>query len=107
MAVYIPDKTVQKQISTGVDSQGRPTIGANGCSADIEEVHVSLHGGASWLYSIFDSQISHFVKGQMTDVVSIHNTLVSLECFFAQWLPQPETVNIRCYQRLSTHLTYS
>ncbi len=56
-------------ISAGKDGQGRPTISARGCSANIDKVDVHIHGGASWFYRIFDHQIEKAIKKSVIKMV--------------------------------------
>ncbi len=48
---------------------GKPTIHSEGCSASVDSVDVTFHGGASWLYNIFDDQIAHAIKGQLSKIL--------------------------------------
>ncbi len=56
-------------ISLFLQTIGKPTIHSEGCSASVGSVDVRFHGGASWLYNIFDDQISHAIKGQLTKIL--------------------------------------
>lgn len=51
----------------GVDSKGHPTIAAGGCSSSIGDAKIHFHGGASWLYNLFDSYIDKKIKGTIQD----------------------------------------
>ena len=51
----------------GKDTKGHPIVTTSSCSATISKVHVSFHGGSSWVYKVvdkiadFDKQLSkHF-----------------------------------------------
>ncbi|KAI0212511.1 Cholesteryl ester transfer protein [Lamellibrachia satsuma] len=54
-------------IMLGMDNSGQPTIRTTGCSSDVGRVHVHLHGGASWLYNLFDHKIGNVVKSKLKD----------------------------------------
>jgi len=51
----------------GVDSTGHPTIAAAGCSSSIGSVKIHFHGGASWLYNLFDSYVDKKIKQILQD----------------------------------------
>lgn len=70
----------------GSDS-GHPTIHTTGCSSSIDSVDVHFHGGASWLYNLFDGQISD----------SIHDSLKDLMCKSAE-----NAINVNLKKKLST-----
>ncbi|XP_030832049.1 bactericidal permeability-increasing protein-like [Strongylocentrotus purpuratus] len=59
----------------GVDATGRPNISSKAldCSFNIGGLDVDLHGGASWLYNLFDDKIGDAIKdslnGQICDTV--------------------------------------
>ena len=52
-----------------LQTTGKPTIHSEGCSASVDSVDVTFHGGASWLYNIFDDQIAHAIKGQLSKIL--------------------------------------
>ena len=56
--------------TAGSDS-GHPTIHTTGCSSSIDSVDVRFHGGASWLYNLFDGQISDSIHDSLKDLVSV------------------------------------
>uniref|UniRef100_UPI00358E3D8B bactericidal permeability-increasing protein-like isoform X1 n=2 Tax=Myxine glutinosa TaxID=7769 RepID=UPI00358E3D8B len=47
------------------DVGGRPTVQAVGCSATVGDVHVKLHGGASWFYNLFRGPIGHNIRDNL------------------------------------------
>ncbi|XP_072014029.1 bactericidal permeability-increasing protein-like [Amphiura filiformis] len=51
-------------IRIGVDSFGRPTISSrdSDCSFGLGSLHVKFHGGASWIYNLFDDGIESSLK---------------------------------------------
>ncbi|XP_038070362.1 lipopolysaccharide-binding protein-like [Patiria miniata] len=53
----------------GKDQAGRPTVSSTGsdCSFDAGRVHVTFHGGASWLYNMFSGSISNSIKGALNE----------------------------------------
>ncbi|EDO37094.1 predicted protein [Nematostella vectensis] len=52
-------------VALGADSKGRPTVSAAGCSCSIGSVSITLHGGASWLYNLFDHEIEGKIKSAL------------------------------------------
>ncbi|XP_064388193.1 bactericidal permeability-increasing protein-like [Halichondria panicea] len=58
----------------GSDPKGHATLTTKECSFSISHLHVKFHGGASWLYNLFDGQIAGAIKkglnGQICDVAS-------------------------------------
>ena len=61
---------IQHVLGTGVDQTGRPTIKSSGCSSHVGSLKVKFHGGASWLYNIFDHQIAKNLQHKLQDLVS-------------------------------------
>lgn len=59
--------TVTLKTKLGVDSTGHPTIAAAGCSSSIGSVKIHFHGGASWLYNLFDKYVDGKIKGTLQD----------------------------------------
>lgn len=51
----------------GVDRTGHPAIAAAGCSSSIGSVKIHFHGGASWLYNLFDSYVDKRIKETLQD----------------------------------------
>ncbi|XP_074613864.1 bactericidal permeability-increasing protein-like [Acropora palmata] len=51
----------------GVDSGGHPSIASANCSSSIGGVSIHFHGGASWLYNLFDHYIDGKIKGVLQD----------------------------------------
>uniref|UniRef100_UPI00358E7AE7 bactericidal permeability-increasing protein-like isoform X2 n=1 Tax=Myxine glutinosa TaxID=7769 RepID=UPI00358E7AE7 len=47
------------------DVGGRPTVQTVDCSATVGDVHVKLHGGASWFYNLFRSTIGHEIRDNL------------------------------------------
>ncbi|XP_072169071.1 bactericidal permeability-increasing protein-like [Diadema setosum] len=58
-------------IRVGVDSTGRPTISSarSDCSFHVSGMNVDLHGGASWLYNLFDHKIADSLKDSVNKKV--------------------------------------
>ncbi|KAI0219821.1 hypothetical protein LSAT2_028647 [Lamellibrachia satsuma] len=46
----------------GVDKTGHPTIRTTRCSTHIGSTHIHFHGGASWLYRLFDHYIEKAIN---------------------------------------------
>lgn len=55
-------------IRIGMDSAGRPTVStqAADCSFSIGSLHAKFHGGASWIYNLFDSAIEHELEKELS-----------------------------------------
>ena len=51
------------------DAQGHATLSTTGCSFDIGGISVEFHGGASWLYNLFDGSIASAIKDDLQDQV--------------------------------------
>ncbi|XP_019854891.1 PREDICTED: bactericidal permeability-increasing protein-like isoform X1 [Amphimedon queenslandica] len=49
----------------GSDSSGHPTLKTTGCSFSIGGLHVTFHGGASWLYNLFSDNIADSLKSSL------------------------------------------
>lgn len=58
-------------IEIGVDKSGRPTVHSSpsDCKFHTGDVKVDLHGGASWLYNLFDHTIEHAIRDSLNDKV--------------------------------------
>ncbi|KAI0227097.1 hypothetical protein LSAT2_022446 [Lamellibrachia satsuma] len=76
-------------IMLGMSNSGQPTIYTTGCSSDVGRVHVHLHGGASWLYNLFDDNIGDSVKDSLRDTGEMFVQGVMTEAPF-QPLPLPD-----------------
>lgn len=46
-----------------------PTIKSTACSSTIGDVSIKFHGGASWLYNIFDHYVEKALKSNLQDTV--------------------------------------
>ena len=53
------------------DKNGHATLRTTGCSLTVGDVSIEFHGGASWLYNLFDDTIASAVKDGMQDKVII------------------------------------
>ncbi|KAG7318883.1 hypothetical protein KOW79_017357 [Hemibagrus wyckioides] len=60
-SLYIGGLSVSATIGVNNDGQGRPSVYAAHCTASIGRVEITLHGGLSWLYQLFDSYINSAV----------------------------------------------
>ncbi len=52
-------------MSAGMDAQGHATLKTTACSLDIGHLGITFHGGASWLYNLFDSNIAGAIKSSL------------------------------------------
>ena len=63
-------------VALGMDKTGRPTINTVSCSSDVTRTDVHLHGGASWLYNLFDHQISKAISQSLNSQLCVAITKV-------------------------------
>ncbi|PIK39016.1 putative bactericidal permeability-increasing protein [Apostichopus japonicus] len=70
--VWISDVTLYVTIEIGVDATGRPTVysSSNDCAFYAGRVDITLHGGASWLYNLFDSEIADKIQDTLNHQTS-------------------------------------
>uniref|UniRef100_A0AAU7NHM7 Bactericidal permeability-increasing protein n=1 Tax=Anguilla rostrata TaxID=7938 RepID=A0AAU7NHM7_ANGRO len=54
--------TITSLITLQSDETGRPTVSNANCVARVGSVNIKLHGGASWLYNLFDSFIDQALR---------------------------------------------
>lgn len=52
-------------MSVDKDDQGHPTLKTTGCSLSIGHLGITFHGGASWLYNLFNDQIADAIKSSL------------------------------------------
>ena len=61
--VDLSDVTFSITIKLGRDAtNGHATLSTSACSGDVGKVHVSFHGGSSWLYKLFDHNFESAIK---------------------------------------------
>ncbi|XP_022338352.2 bactericidal permeability-increasing protein-like isoform X1 [Crassostrea virginica] len=53
------------KIKIGMDSSGRPTMQAVGCSCSVGSASIKFHGGAAWIYNLF----SGVLEGKLKNMV--------------------------------------
>ncbi len=51
------------------ESEGKPTIHSEECSASVDSVDIKLHGGKSWLYNLFHDKIGHVIKDKLQSLL--------------------------------------
>ena len=56
-------------VKIGRDTKGHATLSSSACKFNIGHLDVNFHGGASWLYNLFDSNIASAIKGSLNDQV--------------------------------------
>ena len=56
-------------VKIGRDAKGHATLSSSACKFNIGKLDVDFHGGASWLYNLFDSTIADAIKGSLNDQV--------------------------------------
>ena len=52
-------------VKIGKDSKGHATLSSSACKFSIGGLSIHFHGGASWLYNLFDSEIAGSIKGSL------------------------------------------
>ncbi|KAJ8041435.1 Bactericidal permeability-increasing protein [Holothuria leucospilota] len=70
--VSLSDVSLAVTIEIGVDSKtGLPTVysSSSDCSFYVGSVSVDIHGGASWLYNLFDDMIEDDIQDALNDQV--------------------------------------
>lgn len=54
--------SVTTTIAISSDETGRPMVSGTNCAASVDKVRVKFHGGASWLYNLFDNFINKAIR---------------------------------------------
>ncbi|ELU02492.1 hypothetical protein CAPTEDRAFT_207305 [Capitella teleta] len=69
--VSVQGASISVRILLGMDSpmSGRPTILSSSCVDDVQKVKVKFHGGASWLYNLFDHNVAKSLKSNLKDLL--------------------------------------
>ncbi|ELT87829.1 hypothetical protein CAPTEDRAFT_224086 [Capitella teleta] len=69
--VSVQGASISVRILLGIDSptSGRPTIVSSSCADDVQKVKVKFHGGASWLYNLFDDNVAKSLKSNLKDLL--------------------------------------
>ena len=52
-------------VKIGRDAKGHATLSSSACQFNIGNLNIHFHGGASWLYNLFDSEISGAIKSSL------------------------------------------
>ncbi|XP_065185336.1 bactericidal permeability-increasing protein-like [Sycon ciliatum] len=63
--VSISDVSMSFTLTVGADAKGHATISCDACSANIGHMGIDFHGGASFLYNLFSSEIAGSIKGSV------------------------------------------
>ncbi|XP_060081853.1 uncharacterized protein LOC132561140 [Ylistrum balloti] len=63
--VSVSGLSFHANVDIGTDSKGRPHIHASGCGVSIGSVSLTFHGGASWLYNLFSSEVADAIKSSL------------------------------------------
>lgn len=62
--VSVGSASVKIYFSMGADANGRPTIEFRSCQSNVNGVSVTFHGGASWIYNMFTTNLErHLADG--------------------------------------------
>ena len=56
-------------VAIGKDADGHATLSTSGCTVDPGSISIEFHGGASWLYNLFDDYLEDTLKSKMQDKV--------------------------------------
>ena len=66
----------------------------SGCKAEIDKLDVHFHGGASWLYNLFSSEIADKVKDALNgQICTILSTAISAANSALAKLPRQEPLD--------------
>lgn len=65
---------VNISVVIGMDKTGHSTIRTTGCSSSIFGMKIHFHGGASWLYNMFDRSIKHTMRQQINEKICTNAT---------------------------------
>ncbi|XP_069507073.1 bactericidal permeability-increasing protein-like [Ambystoma mexicanum] len=57
--------TISAVLGVTHDESGRPAVWNAGCSSNVGGLHVTFHGGASWLYNLFTGALEGPLRGQL------------------------------------------
>uniref|UniRef100_A0A8C5GW99 Bactericidal permeability-increasing protein n=1 Tax=Gouania willdenowi TaxID=441366 RepID=A0A8C5GW99_GOUWI len=57
--------SISTSIAISSDETGRPMVSSVNCAANVGEVTIKFHGGASWLYNLFRKYIEKALRGAM------------------------------------------
>ena len=60
-----------------MDNSGQPTIHTIGCSSEVRSAHVRLHGGGSWFYNLFNSDMERNLKRNLKNKVCTEQLIVT------------------------------
>ncbi|KAI6654703.1 Lipopolysaccharide-binding protein-like [Oopsacas minuta] len=52
-------------VKIGKDAKGHATLSSSACQFSIGSLSIHFHGGASWLYNLFDSEIESAIKSSL------------------------------------------
>ncbi|KAL1268755.1 hypothetical protein QQF64_034118 [Cirrhinus molitorella] len=61
----VSELSISSTIAVSGDGTGRPTVSMTSCAASVGSVKVKFHGGASWLYNLFDSFINKALRSAL------------------------------------------
>ena len=91
---------VSATIVPGMTSIHEPSLAIGACSTNIGSLSVSFHGGASWLYNLFKSDIAGAIRKALTgQVCAILKTEMGPANAALATLPTTEALD--AYARLS------
>ncbi|KAK2148262.1 hypothetical protein LSH36_506g00024 [Paralvinella palmiformis] len=62
--------TLKLSLGMGVDRSGRPTLWIKSRQADIGNVHIRFHGGASWIYNLFSGYVERKIADKLRSRVN-------------------------------------
>ncbi|KAI0219823.1 hypothetical protein LSAT2_028649 [Lamellibrachia satsuma] len=61
-------------VALGMDKTGHATIHTTGCASSVFGMRVKFHGGASWLYNLFERNIKHTMERQISEKLCTNAT---------------------------------
>ena len=63
--ISVSGTSLSVTVKIGRDAKGHATLSSSACKFNIGSLDIHFHGGASWLYNLFDSQIASAIKGSL------------------------------------------
>ena len=67
--ISVSGTSLHVSVKIGRDTRGHATLSSTGCQFHIGSLDIHFHGGASWLYNLFDSTISGAIKDSLNGQV--------------------------------------
>lgn len=62
----VDDLSISAVLGVTLDDSGRPAVWKDACSSSVGALHVTFHGGSSWLYNLFTGAL----EGPLRDIIN-------------------------------------